>query len=78
MAEQKVELKEVYPVPEKVQKMAYINSMDNYKAIYKRSIEDPDGFWGETGLPRSLFMIAFPAPPIPFPNGISWSSRQVP
>jgi len=47
MAEQKVELKEVYPVPEKVQKMAYINSMDNYKAIYQRSIEDPDGFWGE-------------------------------
>jgi acetyl-CoA synthetase len=47
MAEQKVELKEVYPVPEKVQKMAYINSMDNYKALYQRSIEDPDGFWGE-------------------------------
>ena len=47
MAEQKVELKEVYPVPEKVQKTAYINSMDNYKAIYQRSIEDPDGFWGE-------------------------------
>jgi acetyl-CoA synthetase len=26
---------------------AYIKSMDEYKAIYKRSIEDPEGFWGE-------------------------------
>jgi len=47
MAEQKVELKAVYPVPEKVQEMAYINSMDAYKKLYKRSLEDPEGFWGE-------------------------------
>jgi acetyl-CoA synthetase len=26
---------------------AHIKSMDEYKAIYKRSIEDPEGFWGE-------------------------------
>jgi len=47
MAEQKVELKEVYPVPPKVQETAYINSMDAYEKLYKRSLEDPEGFWGE-------------------------------
>ncbi len=26
---------------------AHIKSMDEYKAIYKRSIEDPEGFWAE-------------------------------
>lgn len=26
---------------------AHIKSMDEYKAIYKRSIEDPEGFWSE-------------------------------
>lgn len=26
---------------------AYINSMKQYRKMYKRSIEDPDGFWSE-------------------------------
>lgn len=26
---------------------AHINSMEKYKRMYKRSIEDPDGFWSE-------------------------------
>jgi acetyl-CoA synthetase len=26
---------------------AYIKSMDQYKRMYRRSIEDPEGFWGE-------------------------------
>jgi len=26
---------------------AYIKSLDEYKRIYQRSIEDPEGFWGE-------------------------------
>lgn len=47
MAEEKVQLKEVYPVPEKIAKMAYIGSMDAYKKLWKRSIEDPEGFWSE-------------------------------
>ncbi|MEN6466779.1 MAG: acetate--CoA ligase [Syntrophaceae bacterium] len=47
MADAKVQLKEVYPVPAKVQKTAYINSMDMYKKLWKRSVEDPDGFWSE-------------------------------
>jgi len=29
------------------QKIAYINSMDEYQALYQRSIENPDGFWAE-------------------------------
>jgi acetyl-CoA synthetase len=47
MADAKVQLKDVYPVPEKVQKTAYINSMDMYKKLWERSIKDPDGFWSE-------------------------------
>ena len=47
MADAKVQLKDVYPVPEKVQKTAYINSMDMYNKLWKRSVEDPDGFWSE-------------------------------
>ncbi|MGV8081048.1 MAG: acetate--CoA ligase [Syntrophales bacterium] len=47
MAEQKVQLKEVYPVPEKIKKMAYISGREAYDKIWKRSIDDPDGFWSE-------------------------------
>ncbi|MBW2557268.1 MAG: acetate--CoA ligase [Deltaproteobacteria bacterium] len=47
MAEQKVELKEVYPVPDAVRGKAYIKSRAEYDKLYKRSIEDPEGFWGE-------------------------------
>jgi len=47
MAEQKVELKEVYPVPDAVREKAYIKSRAEYDKLYKRSIEDPEGFWGE-------------------------------
>ncbi len=47
MAEEKVELKAVYPVPDRVRKKAYINSKEEYEKIYRRSLEDPEGFWGE-------------------------------
>lgn len=47
MAEQKYELKEVYPVPEKIKKTAYISGREAYDKLYKRSIEDPSGFWAE-------------------------------
>jgi len=47
MAEQKVELKEVYPVPDAVREKAFIKGKEEYEKLYKRSIEDPDGFWGE-------------------------------
>jgi len=32
------------------QKIAYIKSVDEYQALYKRSIEDPAGFWSEQAL----------------------------
>jgi len=47
MADQKVELKDVYPVPETVKAKAYIKSRAEYDMIHKRSIEDPEGFWSE-------------------------------
>ena len=47
MAEAKVELKEIYPVPDAVREKAYIKSRAEYDKLYKRSIEDPEGFWGE-------------------------------
>jgi acetyl-CoA synthetase len=47
MAEEKVQLKEVYPIPEKIKKMAYISGREAYDKLWKRSIEDPEGFWSE-------------------------------
>ena len=47
MADDKVQLKEVYPIPEKIEKMAYISGRAAYDKIWKRSIEEPDAFWGE-------------------------------
>jgi acetyl-CoA synthetase len=37
----------VFPPPEEIKKKAYIKTMDEYKALYKKSYDDPDGFWGE-------------------------------
>ena len=36
----------VVPVPEAVRDRCFINE-DQYKALYERSIEDPEGFWAE-------------------------------
>ncbi|MFV8836102.1 acetate--CoA ligase [Aquisalimonas sp. APHAB1-3] len=36
----------VYPVSADVAKNAHIDA-DTYEAMYKRSLDDPDGFWGE-------------------------------
>ena len=47
MAEEKVQLKDVYPVPENIKKMAYISGRDAYDKLWKRSIEEPDAFWAE-------------------------------
>ena len=37
----------VFNPPEVLSSQAYIKSLDEYKAIYRRSINDPEGFWGE-------------------------------
>ena len=31
----------------RVQQKAHIKSMEEYEKLYKRSVEDPDGFWAE-------------------------------
>ncbi len=38
---------QVFMPPESIKIKAYIRTMDEYWRIYKRSIEDPEGFWGE-------------------------------
>jgi len=37
----------VFPVPNEWKKRAYINSMEQYKEMWQRSMDDPEGFWGE-------------------------------
>jgi acetyl-CoA synthetase len=37
----------VYPPPVAFAERAVIGSMDEYEAVYRRSIEDPEGFWGD-------------------------------
>ncbi|KAJ8033207.1 Acetyl-coenzyme A synthetase, cytoplasmic [Holothuria leucospilota] len=34
------------PIPE-VQKSAHIKSLEEYKQLYQKSIDDPEGFWGD-------------------------------
>jgi acetyl-CoA synthetase len=49
MADEKVQLKEIYPVPEKIKKMAYVSGREAYDKMWKRSIEEPEAFWAEIG-----------------------------
>ena len=36
-----------FPPPEAGREQAYVKSMEEYQALYKRSMEDPEGFWAE-------------------------------
>jgi acetyl-CoA synthetase len=38
---------QVYPPTAAISEQAYIKSMDQYREMYQRSIEDTEGFWGE-------------------------------
>ena len=38
------EKRTIYP-PDELAKNAYVKSMDEYKEIYRKSIDDPEGFW---------------------------------
>ena len=42
-----VTIKDVYPVIERARQGAHITGMDEYQALYDRSINDSDGFWGD-------------------------------
>ncbi len=37
----------IFNPPEEFSKNAHIKSMEEYRKIWKRSIDDPEGFWGE-------------------------------
>ena len=39
--------KRVFDPPKEFVEKAYIKSMEEYEQLHKRSIEDPEGFWGE-------------------------------
>ena len=41
-------MSDTFPVPPATAANAWINA-DQYKAMYEKSIRDPDGFWGEQG-----------------------------
>ena len=43
----KVKLKDIYPVPEKIKKMAYISGRKAYDELWKKSVDKPKEFWGE-------------------------------
>ena len=37
----------VFPPPAEFSAKAHIKSLEEYEALYKRSIDDPEGFWAE-------------------------------
>ena len=39
--------KRVFDIPKDLQEKAHVKSMEQYEEMYKRSIDDPEGFWGE-------------------------------
>jgi len=47
MADAKVQLKEIYPIPAAAKKKAWISGRDAYDKMWKRSVEEPDKFWAE-------------------------------
>ena len=53
MAEEKktitsmMEERRKFPPPREFSEKAYIKSLEDYQKLYKRSIEDPEGFWDE-------------------------------
>lgn len=38
---------DLYPPLERIQRDAHVSSLEQYKEMYQRSIEDPAGFWDE-------------------------------
>jgi len=42
MAEQRV-----FPPPKEFSRKAYVGGMSEYESLYRRSVEDPEGFWAE-------------------------------
>ena len=47
MADAKVQLKEIYPIPEAAKKKAWVSGRAAYDKLWKRSVEEPEKFWAE-------------------------------
>jgi acetyl-CoA synthetase len=47
MADAKVQLKDIYPVTEKMKKNAWVSGRAAYDALWKKSVEQPEAFWAE-------------------------------
>jgi acetyl-CoA synthetase len=47
MADAKVQLKEIYPIPEAAKKKAWVSGREAYDKLWKRSVEEPEAFWAE-------------------------------
>jgi acetyl-CoA synthetase len=41
------EAREVFEPPDGIKLKAYIKNLEEYRKLYERSIQDPEGFWGE-------------------------------
>jgi acetyl-CoA synthetase len=50
-----MEEKRVFKPPKELSKNAYVKSLAEYKKLYQRSIEDPEGFWAEKAEELSWF-----------------------
>ncbi len=46
MSEQ-TEIQSIYPVVDRVREGAHLQSVAEYQELYDRSVQDPDGFWGD-------------------------------
>ena len=47
--------KDLYPVKPHIQANAHIASREQYDALYKRSLENPEAFWGEQAMALDWF-----------------------
>jgi acetyl-CoA synthetase len=47
MADAKVQLKDIYPIPEKAKAKAWVSGREAYDKMWKRSVEEPEKFWAE-------------------------------
>lgn len=47
MAETHHQEAEVYPPPARLQNETHVKDMEQYKQMYKESVEEPEKFWGK-------------------------------
>ena len=40
-------ISEIFPPLQRIQDETHVKNMDQYREMYKRSVEDAEGFWGD-------------------------------